>query len=340
MARSEIHVGDNLSGKTLFFNFQDTGEFQGSINGNAFTTSGGYILKYYHAGATGVEEEIYITGPNDFNVTIFGNWRWMIDPNLKEYTLPDDAGTVTAVDASIGILDKVKWGNPFTSKVYLGNNEISQIYLGTTAIYKANLGDNECSVASFILRDNEFIFERGQTWKAWIDQAKYWTPSDNFSYNEYGVYYGEASLYQKPGWGDVSYTDLIAEGGEYGAALACLSPDTLIKTDKGLIEISTLLVGDKLTENNIIEKIVAHNREKYYIITLENDDIIKASNDHLFISEDGIVRTEQLEKGQLLNKLKIKNIELVNEPMTMYEIKTSTNQYTLFNDIVCECENI
>ncbi|MBQ5473330.1 MAG: hypothetical protein IIT65_01240, partial [Lachnospiraceae bacterium] len=141
-------------------------------------------------------------------------------------------------------------------------------------------------------------------------------------------------------WGSVSYIDLITEGGEYGAALACLSPDTLIKTDKGLIEISTLLVGDKLTEDNIVEKIVAHDREKYYIITLENDDIIKASNDHLFISEDEIVRTEQLEKGQLLNKLKIKNIELVNEPMTMYEIKTSTNQYTLFNDIVCECENI
>ena len=340
MARSEIHVGDNLSGKTLFFNFQDTGEFQGNLNGDAFTTSGGYVLNYYHAGATGVEETIKITGPNDFYVTIFGNWRWMIDPNLKEYTLPEDAGTVTAIATSVGILDKVKWGNPFTSNVYLGNNEISQIYLGTTAIYKANLGENECSVASFVLRDSEFIFERGQTWKDWIDQAKYWTPSDDFSYNEYGVYSGEASLYQKPGWGSVSYTDLITEGGEYGAALACLSPDTLIKTDNRLIEISKLLVGDKLSEDNVVEKIVAHDREKYYIITLENNDIIKASNDHLFMSGDEVIRTEQLEKGQLLNKLKIKNIELVNEPMTMYEIKTSTNQYTLFNDVICECENI
>ena len=107
-----------------------------------------------------------------------------------------------------------------------------------------------------------------------------------------------------------------------------------------MIEISALSVGDRLTENNIIEKIVAHDREKYYIITLENDDIIKASNDHLFINGDEIIRTEQLKKGQLLNKLKVKDIELVNEPMTMYEIKTSTNQYTLFNDIICECENI
>ena len=126
----------------------------------------------------------------------------------------------------------------------------------------------------------------------------------------------------------------------YQAGRACLSPDTLIKTDEGLVEISALSVGDKLTENNIIEKIVVHDRGKYYVITLENNDIIKASNDHLFISENEIVKTEQLEKGQLLNKLKIKNIELVNEPMTMYEIKTSTNQYTLFNDIICECENI
>ena len=340
MARSEIHVGDDLSGKTLFFNFQETGDFQGSSNGDAFTTSGGYVLNYYHAGATGVEELIKITGPNDFYVTVFSNWRWNILENLTEYTLPTDAGTVTAVNTSTGILDKVKWENPFTSKVYLGNNEISQIYLGTTAIYKANLGENECSIASFIVRDSEFIFERGQTWKDWIDQAKYWTSSDNFSYNENGVYYGEASLYQKPGYGNVSYTDFITEGGEYGAVLACLSPDTLLKTDKGLVEISALSVGDELTENNIVEKIVAHNREKYYIITLENDDIIKASNDHLFISGDEVMRTEQLEKGQLLNKLKIKNIELVNEPMAMYEIKTNTNQYTLFNDIICECENI
>lgn len=340
MARSEIHVGDDLSGKTLFFNFQETGDFQGRSNGDAFTTSGGYVLNYYHAGATGVEELIKITGPNDFYVTVFSNWRWDILENLTEYTLPTDAGTVTAVNTSTGILDKVKWGNPFTSKVYLGNNEISQIYLGTTAIYKANLGENECSIASFIFRDSEFIFERGQTWKDWVDQAKYWTPSDDFSYNENGVYSGEASLYQKPGWGSVSYTDFITEDGEYGAALACLSPDTLIKTDKGLVEISTLLVGDELTEKNIVEKIVAHNREKYYIITLENNDVIKASNDHLFVSGNKIIRTEQLEEGQLLNKLKIKNIELVNEPMTMYEIKTSTNQYTLFNDIICECENI
>lgn len=340
MARSEIHVGDNLSGKTLFFNFQDTGEFQGNINGDAFTTSGGYVLNYYHAGAMGVEELIKITGPNDFYVTVFSNWRWMIDVNLSEYTLPDDVGTVTAVDSSIGILDKVRWGNPFTSKVYLGNSEISQIYLGTTAIYKANLGDTECSIASFTVRNNEFIFERGQTWENWIDQAKYWTPSDDFSYNEYGVYYGEASLYQKPGYQDVESTDLITENGDYGAALACLSPDTLIKTDAGLVEISTLSVGDRLIGDNKVEKIVNHNREKYYNIILENGDIIKASDDHLFISNGMIITTEDIKPGQVLNKLKVKDIELVKEPMTMYEIKTSTNQYTLFNDIVCECENI
>ncbi|MBQ5473876.1 MAG: hypothetical protein IIT65_04095, partial [Lachnospiraceae bacterium] len=86
MARSEIHVGDDLSGKTLFFNFQETGDFQGSSNGDAFTTSGGYVLNYYHAGATGVEELIKITGPNDFYVTVFSNWRWDILENLTEYT--------------------------------------------------------------------------------------------------------------------------------------------------------------------------------------------------------------------------------------------------------------
>jgi hypothetical protein len=202
------------------------------------------------------------------------------------------------------------------------------------------LGDHECSVATFTLRNNEFTFERGQTWEDWVDQAKYWTPSDDFSYDQYGVYYGGASLYQKPGYASVESTDLIVENGDYGAASACLSPDTLIKTSEGLKKISTLEVGDKLDEENIIEKIVVHNREKYYEIILENNDIIKASNDHLFISGNDIVRTEALEIGQLLNKLKIKEIKLIKESMDMYEIKTSTNRYVLFNDVICECENI
>lgn len=145
MAHNEIQVGDDLSGKTLFFNFQDTGAYQGSTSGDAFTTSGGYVLNYYRTGASGVEETIKITGPNDYSFVIFSNWRWTIITNFSEHALPDDVGTVTAINTSIGILDKVEWGNSFTSKVYLGDNEISKIYLGTNSICKVNLGDNESS---------------------------------------------------------------------------------------------------------------------------------------------------------------------------------------------------
>jgi hypothetical protein len=121
-----------------------------------------------------------------------------------------------------------------------------------------------------------------------------------------------------------------------------LSAETLIKTLNGDIQISLLNINDKLDNNNIVEKIVKHNRNYYYEVILSNDETIKASNDHRFIlANNEIKMTEQLQiDDYLTDSLYVKDIKQINKSLDMYEIKTSTNKYELYNGIICECENI
>ena len=54
-----------------------------------------------------------------------------------------------------------------------------------------------------------------------------------------------------------------------------------------------------------------------------------------------IKTTEQLKiNDYLTNDLYVKEIRKINKSLDMYEIKTSTNKYELYNGIICECENI
>ena len=51
--------------------------------------------------------------------------------------------------------------------------------------------------------------------------------------------------------------------------------------------------------------------------------------------------TEQLQiNDYLTDNLYVKDIKQINDSLDMYEIKTSTNKYELYNGIICECENI
>ena len=367
MALRNIQVGDNLSGKTLYFTLDVENQTQldgstGRDGETPFITAGGYYFGQGHNSyslGTRYYSGLYQGDPEDSR---YAEWpeveflsvSWYSsgdhaseEGHSSEGACPDDCGLVTDIDTTAYFYQYL-FIDPseahLTSKIYLGNQQISAIYLGETGLSKIMLGNSECRPCSFNISQysgtDTFYFEAGQTWKDWIDQGTHFSPSDLFSYTDWGVNYEDGSLYIPSPHADVQKEDLIIDGFSYRLGRACLSPDTLIKTDNGLIEISALSVGDTLIKNNIIEKIAIHNRESYYKIILENGDIIKASNDHLFISGDKIIRTEAIEPGQILNKLKVKEIELVKEPMSMYEIKTSTNQYTLFNDIICECENI
>lgn len=368
MALRNIQVGDDLSGKTLYFTLDVNNQTQldgstGKTYEVPFITSGGYYFSQGHNSyslGTRYYSGLYQGDPEDpryaeWPEVEFLSVSWYSggdhayeESHLSEGACPNNCGIVTSIDTTAYFYQYLFIDTTevhLSSKLYLGNQQVSAIYLGETPLPKVMLGNAECKPCSF--RVNEyptpatFYFEAGQTWKNWVDQGTHYDPQQyDWSYNEYGVGYDGGSLYIPSPYANVSQNDLIIDGLTYNMGRACLGVETLIKTVEGLKPISALSVGDKLDENNIVEKIVVHNREKYYKIILENDDVIRASNDHLFISEGKAIKTEALEVGQLLNKLKIKEIRTTNKSLDMYEIKTSTNQYTLFDDIVCECEDI
>ena len=368
MALRNIQVGDDLSGKTLYFTLDVSDQTQlddstGKSQEVPFITAGGYYFSQgynsYSLGTryyTGLyqgdpEDERYMEWPE----VQFLSVSWYSEGDhaseesyASEGACPADCGVVSSIDTSTYFYQYLMIDDSevhLSSKLYLGNQQISAIYLGEIPLPKVMLGNSECKPCFFRVSSSSspdpFYFESGQTWKEWIDQGTHYDPSEYaWTYDENGVGWDGGTLYIPSTWATVTQNDLIIDGFSYGIGRACLGAETLIKTDKGFKAISALSVGDKLSKNNIIEKIVVHNREKYYKIILENDDVIRASNDHLFISNNQAIKTEALEPGQLLNGLKIKEIRITKKSLDMYEIKTSTNQYTLFDDIVCECENI
>ena len=141
---------------------------------------------------------------------------------------------------------------------------------------------------------------------------------------------------------NINRNKTIVKNRQYKLSHACLSSETLIKTLNGNRLISSLQPGEKLLNNNEITKVVKHNRSYYYEIILNNNNIIKASNDHKFILVNAEIKhTEQLKiNDYFTNDLYIKEIRKINQSLAMYEIKTSTNKYELYNGIICECENI
>ena len=59
------------------------------------------------------------------------------------------------------------------------------------------------------------------------------------------------------------------------------------------------------------------------------------------MDENIIKQTIELSVGdKFSNGLQILKIDKIDEKVDMYEIKTTSNKYELFNGVVCECEKI
>lgn len=364
MARRNLRIGDDLSGRKLYFTLSETDEtaidsltatkeqfimatmsnWSISTGGNSYSLGSRYYTGLYNPSQYDyvLEGSLWTEFP-ELSLITWSNYSGgsMAVENgpFAEIDCPIDVGTIWWIDTNSPLYPYLEIDDSeFPASVFIGDTRVSEIYLGTEKI--SSLFDNlgQCGGNFFVLNGWEwFLFESGQTWQEWIDQGKYWegeTEWDIWSYSGNTVYHGQAPL------SNATPADAIEAYRVYDAGLACLSEDTLIQTINGNKAISTLEIGDKLTDDNQVEKIVKHNRTYYYEITLDNNDIIKASNDHQFICNNNIVKTEDLQINDKLNNLTIVNINRINESLDMYEIKTSTNQYTLFNGIICESENI
>lgn len=364
-----IQVGDNLSGKILHCSFpkKDTtvewwmSKLGGDSNSEIITTTNGSISAYSE-GTNHTAEEIFVRYPKSTSAgavykTLFSQWSWNVMDSLSTYQLPSDFGTVTNVindsqEASSNVLEIPGVWNlvkiyPVSEPVWLKDS--IKIYLGEQSILSIFYGENEIiskvrygNIGHFTLEGVSYSFVLGQTWKTWIEQQA----SSSFSTDTRYALYNNKIIVDSSTSNLVYHSNKIIDNGEYGLhqdqGVACLSEKVKIKTSQKDKNINTLKVGDYLLGNNKVEKIVKHNRNYYYRIILNNNDIIEASNDHRFILLNKEIKiTEQLKiNDYLTNDLYIKEIRKINQSLDMYEIKTSTNKYELYNGIICECENI
>lgn len=364
-----IQVGDNLSGKILHCDFPKTdttvewwmSTLGSDSNPEIITTTNGSI-SVYSEGTNHTAEKIFVRYPKSTSAgavykTLFSQWGWYVMDSLSTYQLPSDFGTVTNVvndsqEASSSVLEVPGVWNlvkiyPVSEPIWLKDS--IKIYLGEQSILSIFCGENEIvskvrygNIGHFTLEGGSYSFVLGQTWKTWIEQQT----SSSFSTDVRYALYNNKIIVESSTNNLVYHSNKIIDDGKYGLyqdqGVACLSEKIKIKTSQKDKNINTLKVGDYLSDNNKVEKIVKHNRNYYYRIILNNNDVIEASNDHRFILLNKEIKTtEQLKTNDYLtNDLYVKEIRKINQSLDMYEIKTSTNKYELYNGIICECENI
>lgn len=147
-------------------------------------------------------------------------------------------------------------------------------------------------------------------------------------------------------WIKLTYTDIgevkiNADNDEHRYSLymvlggqACFTGDTKVLTETGMKEIRNIKLNDKiLTPLGIktVTKKYEHIVNKIYRIKVENEEI-KASYSHPFVTLRGIVIARDLKVGDILEditgrKIKIKDIEIIEESTIVYEINTDANNY-------------
>lgn len=130
---------------------------------------------------------------------------------------------------------------------------------------------------------------------------------------------------------------------------ACLTGDTLIPTEYGLVQIKDLKTNDKVLDHNNklteVIKLYSHDTDVIYAISLSNGETIKCTYDHKFVKWNGLSTQASILKvgDKLMNGLTIKYINIIkydNKEIPVYEILTKTHTYKLANNIVCECEDV
>lgn len=344
MAFRTIQVGDDLSGKRIYCDFPENPSwFIGGLNGAVISTTNGAIMNH-QTGVSHMEESVWLEDNDDNHIEMYEMWdyhAWVHEPYI---ICPSNFGIVTAIETNSGIypLLTISTGE-LEDTIYYGTNRIEKIYYNGENILKIYPGGKR--LGTFTVNNTKsFHFLEGQTWREWVAEKKYWINEDGFAISQQDevIYNFNSTLaISTPSYHGVRADELI-KSKNYTAGKACLDGQTKIKTINNVISIAQLKIGEILSENNKVEKIVQHNRTSYYEIYLNNGDIIKASNDHRFILFNKEIKTtDKININDYLTEtLFVEKIVLIKQSLSMYEIKTTNNTYELFNGIICECEDI
>lgn len=220
MARRNLRVGDDLSGRKLYFTASGdairaleptkeqyvlgtTSNWSISTGGNSYSLGSRYYTGLYN--------------PNDFGSVTEGS-LWTIFPEINlvtwsEYSggtwdieqgpssvveCPLDFGTIHHLDTSSPLYPYLEIDDEETSTImFLGDIRVSGLYLGAQKIdFYSDKG--QCKEKFFTIDGGEwFSFVEGQTWREWIDQQNGITtlaaePTAQWAYSDTNIlYYGK-----------------------------------------------------------------------------------------------------------------------------------------------------
>lgn len=147
-------------------------------------------------------------------------------------------------------------------------------------------------------------------------------------------------------WIKLTYTDIgefLLNSDNYGNKYslymvldgqACLVGDTKVLIETGMKKIKDIKINDNIVTTSGIKPVTKkyeHIVNKIYRIKVENEEI-KASYSHPFITERGTVIARNLKIGDIFEditgrKIEIKDIEIIEESTIVYEINTDANNY-------------
>ena len=213
MARRNLRIGDDLSGRKLYFTasgdairaLEPTKEQYISTGGTSYSLGSRYYMGLYSPEYFWdvVDGMLWATWPDIDLVgwSEYSGGSWDIEQGpYSVVECPSDFGTIHHLDTSSPLYPYLEIDDAETSTVmFLGDIRVSELYVGTQKIdFYSDKG--QCKEKFFIIDDWDcFSFEEGQTWKQWIDQREGIStfaaaPSAEWSYSDTNVFYYDCPL--------------------------------------------------------------------------------------------------------------------------------------------------
>ncbi len=243
MARRKLQLGDDLSGRKLYFTlsasdtttldslssetekmwFATTGKWSASMGYNSYSLGTRYYAGIYSPSQYDyvMEGFLYLEFPElDFVTFSWYSGQSSADIESGPYSViecPSDFGAIWYLDTSSKFYPLIEIDDSETPSVlFIGDTRVSEIYIGTEKISSMFSNIGECKENFFVTNSWDiYHFEEGQTWRQWIDQrnntlARAGGPFVEWSYSDTDVYY-----YEDPFIPSVSPDDKIVPYKDY-----------------------------------------------------------------------------------------------------------------------------
>lgn len=128
--------------------------------------------------------------------------------------------------------------------------------------------------------------------------------------------------------------------------LACFPSDTVVSTPYGSIDISNISPEDSIygfddnTAEKVISKVLSVSKRQSQML-IKINSIVSCTPDHLIFTDKGYKEAQSLELGDKIvvngDFIHIDSIDIINEPVEVYDLQSSTNNFIANGVYVHNC---